>query len=466
MVQGVVIENGCIVDVNPADGSVIARVPVATTDAVEAAVSKAQKAQLAWAKVPLAERIAKLRAGVQGLLPRQEELARMITTEMGKVALEAMTEAMECGDKESFLTAVEAANTPEEVEGCIIVREAHGVVSICSPWNFPAGEILLLALPALAAGNAVIVKPSEVAPLCGAMVMEPIIASLPEGLAVVLQGDGTVGEALVKHSGIAMVAMTGSSATGRKIMEACSKSLKRLVLELGGKDPMVVFADADMEKAAEDAVMWSLFNCGQVCCSIERIYVEESAKEAFEAKVVEKAKAWVAGNGADENSRLGPMVSDMQRQLVARHVEEALSDSRPETKRAKKLFQGEVRGAGAGHFFPATVLTNLGQDMLIMREETFGPVVAISTFNGQEDEAVRLANDTEYGLTACVYTGDTAKGQRVAMGIAAGQVGVNRYPMAGAPVACPWVGHRGSGFGYHSGADGWRQFSVPKSILK
>lgn len=459
MVQGVAVEDGHLVDVNPATGEVIGRIKVASAEEVDAAVARAKASQPAWAAQTLEARIALLKQASEQLKGSQGVLASLTTQEMGKVASEAAEEVDECCSKDAVLDMIQQANEPRDVEGSTIVREPHGVICICSPWNFPTGEILMLALPALAAGNTIVVKPSEVAPLTGQKVLEPLQALLPAGCVELCQGDGDVGRRLVAHPDVAMVAMTGSSATGRRIMEACSTSLKRLILELGGKDPMVVFADADLEKAADDAVTWSLYNCGQVCCGIERVYVESSVKDAFEAKVLEKAVEWIAGDGSDPASKIGPMVSDMQRQIVKAHVSEALE------RGARKLCEAEVRGNASGNFFPATVLTDVKQDMLIMREETFGPVVAIAGFDGSEAEALRLANDTQYGLTACVYSGDAAKARRVAMGIRAGQVGVNAYPMASAPAACPWVGHKGSGFGCHSGADGWRQFSIPKSIV-
>jgi len=459
MVQGVAFQDGCLVNTNPATGEVIGTVKVSTPEDVDGAVTRAKDAQIVWAAQSLEERMALLTQAVGQLKDVEKELTTLITMEMGKVASEAAEEAAECIAQEERLDLIKKANEPQSVTGAMIVQVPHGVVLICSPWNFPAAEILMLALPALAAGNTVIVKPSEVAPLTGAKVLEPLQKVLPSGCVEVCQGAGEVGAQLVAHPAIAMVAMTGSSATGRRIMEACSRSLKRLVLELGGKDPMVIFADADLDAAANDAVTWSLFNCGQVCCGIERVYIENSVKAAFEAKVTEKAKEWVAGDGMDPAAKMGPMVSDKQRQIVKRHVDDALANG------AKKLCEAEVRGSASGNFFPATVLTDVKQDMVIMQEETFGPVVAIAGFDGSESEALRLANDTEYGLSACVYSGDKVKASRVAMGIKAGQVGVNAYPLATAPVACPWVGHKGSGFGYHSGADGYRQFSVPKSIV-
>lgn len=276
---------------------------------------------------------------------------------------------------------------------------------------------------------------------------------------------GAVGAHLVDSPLVDMMAMTGSSATGKKIMAACASNLKRLVLELGGKDPQVVFEDADVELAAKHAVDYSLCNCGQVCCSIERVYVAEKVRPAFEAKVVELASAHVPGDGLDPASTLAPLVSAVQRDSVAAHVASALADG------AKCLTGGPEEAARLaaakpdGFFYPATVLTNVPQSAKITAEETFGPVVAITAFDGEEGTAVALANDTEYGLSACVYTGSTARAARVASQIRAGQVGVNDWPIANASSQCPWAGHKGSGFGYHSGADGWRQFSSPKSIV-
>jgi len=460
MVQGVVIEDGKIVVVDPATGEVVGRVPVSSAEEVGAVIARAKAAQLAWAERSLAERGALLKEACKKLAESQEELAKTIVKEMGKVLAEAIEEVGGAVAKDDFIDLVVEANMPIAMnEGkSIVIRQPHGVVSICAPWNFPADELLLLAIPALIAGNTVVVKPSEVAPMTGAKVMEALMAVLPSGVANLVQGDGVVGGALVQHPDVAMCTMTGSSATGKKIMESCCNTLKRLVLELGGKDPMVVFADADLDKAAEDAVAFSLMNCGQVCCSIERIYIEDGAKEVFEKKVVEKAKSWKVGNGFHAESKVGPLVSEMQRAMVAKHVDSAVSGG------AKLLYKSDFP-EGSGNFYPVTVLSNLKQEMEIQKEETFGPVVAIASFDGSESSAITLANDTPYGLAACVYSKDAAKARRVSRQIRAGQVGINSYPLAVAPLSCPWVGHKGSGFGYHSGPDGWRQFSMPQSLV-
>jgi acyl-CoA reductase-like NAD-dependent aldehyde dehydrogenase len=196
----------------------------------------------------------------------------------------------------------------------------------------------------------------------------------------------------------------------------------------------------------------------QVCCSVERIYVDVAVKDEFEKKVVELAKSYTVGPGLAPGSKVGPMVSGMQRDAVAAQVEAALKDG------ARLLYRSSVPST-EGNWFPVTVLSSLRQSMAIQTCETFGPVVSLASFDGSEAEAVRLANDTEYGLAAYVYTTDPRRAQRVAAGIKAGQVGINCYTMTNAHLECPWVGHKGSGMGYHSGADGWRQFSLPKSVV-
>lgn len=463
MVQGVQLTDGVIQNINPATRELIDP-PVAVTTPSELAdiISKANAAQIAWGDLSLAERIGLLRKGLAAVEPIAQELAETMTKEMGKIPAEAKSEVDEAvGLKGAWLDMVREANEDVKLGNgeaeSIIVRDPLGVVVVISPWNFPAGEIPFLAVPALAAGNTVIVKPSEVTPLTGALYVSALASALPEGVLQVAQGDGGVGEQLVSSEDVHMVAMTGSSATGKRIMEKCAQNLKRLVLELGGKDPMVVFADADLDKAASDAVANSLFNAGQVCCAVERIYVEESVKTEFEQKVVELAKQQTVGIPTDGGVTMGPMVSQMQLENVKKQVDDSIENG------ATKLYQSEV--PSGGNFYPVTVLSDLKQDMLIQTAETFGPVVAMSTFDGSEKAAAELANDSEYGLASYVYTGDLEKGSRVARKIRSGQVGINCYSVLAAQPQCPWVGHKSSGFGSHSGMDGFRSFSVPKSLV-
>lgn len=457
MVQGVVIEDGSIVDVNPRTGEVIGRVKISTPEEVEAIVLAGRKAQGAWAATSLPDRIAALKAGIKTNKSEEriKELSDLMTLEMGKIESEAREEAEGVVDKDDLLDLVEKANADEVVQHATIVREPHGVVGVLGPFNFPMDEILLLALPALAAGNAVVVKPSEVAPMCGAAVIESLQKQLPEGVLGLVQGDGSVGAKLVEC--VDMIGMTGSSATGKRILEHSAKHLKRCVLELGGKDPMVVMESADLKKAAADAVAFSVMNCGQVCCAVERVYVPEALSLQFQQLVIEEAKGYNPLDGT-----LAPLVSQVQKKIVETHVKEAIEAGAscvyggPEA--SEKLDQETPPGSS---YVPVTVLADVPHDA--NRDETFGPVVAISTYKDLKD-AVEMANDTVYGLSASVY-GDTAEATAVARQLKAGQVGVNAWPLAIAPLECPWVGHASSGFGYHSGADGWRQFSVPKSII-
>mmetsp|Transcript_72837 Transcript_72837/g.126432 ORF Transcript_72837/g.126432 Transcript_72837/m.126432 type:complete len:470 (+) Transcript_72837:51-1460(+) len=459
MVQGVEVEDGKLVVKNPASGEEVGRVPMTTPEELDSIVAKAKAAQLAWSLKPLKERSELIKAACKKLGEVQEDLQNIIVAEMGKVITEARSEVEGVVDRDAWIDLVVQANEPVVLDGgkSTVYRQPHGVVALCTPWNFPADEIMALAAPALIAGNTIVVKPSEVTPLTGAKVLEALLAVLPDGVANLVQGDGTVGAPLVNHKDVDMVGMTGSAATGKKIMQACSSDLKRLVLELGGKDPMVVFADADLDKAADDAVVYSIENCGQVCCAVERIYVDDKVKANFEKLVVEKASNLKVGPGSNLESNVGPMVSKMQREHVQRHVEEAIKSG------AKELYKSSVP-EGSGNWFPVTVLSDITQDMLIQKEETFGPVVAIAGFDGTDEAAITLSNDTEYGLTASVYSKDIPRATRICQLIKAGQVGVNSNPFPTADASCPWVGRGASGFGYHSGPDGWRQFSMPQSI--
>lgn len=446
-------------DLNPSTGECIAEIPQTTESELAAAVSRARAAQPTWAALDLEERCARLEPFAESLAEHADELADLITREMGKPRAQALGEVRGyAGHVVPELAEVREALGPErhETERSVttLVRAPLGVVAAITPWNFPVGMPLQILVPALAAGNAVVFKPSEHVPLVGAKLAELLMELVPAGVLELVQGDGSVGAALVAAD-IDMVGFVGSRETGKRIMESASRDLKRLVLELGGKDPLVVMADADLEAAAECAVRHSLRNSGQVCCSVERVYVAEDVAEEFERRVVEAARAWSCGDGFDEEVSMGPMVSTEQRAKVASQVDEALEQG------ARLAFRGEAP-SGEGAFYPATVLADVGEEQRISCEETFGPVVSLTRFSGEEEEAVRLANATPYGLGANVFTGDEARGLRMAQRIHAGQVGVNQY--LGSAPGLPWVGARQSGFGFLGGKEGHRQFTVPKSI--
>ncbi|MCB9915333.1 MAG: aldehyde dehydrogenase [Planctomycetes bacterium] len=446
-------------DLNPATGECLAEIPVTSSAELHAAVARARAAQPAWGALTVEERAARLEPLGAALAAAADELADLATREMGKPRAQALGEAQGWAKHALVeLAEVVEALQPERHETArsvtTLVRAPLGVVAAITPWNFPVGMPLQILVPALAAGNAVVFKPSEHVPLVGAKLAALLQPLVPAGVFELVQGDGRVGAELVAAD-VDMVGFVGSRATGKRIMESASKELKRLVLELGGKDPLVVMADADVAAAAECAVRHSLRNSGQVCCSVERVYVAAPIAAEFERQVVEKARAWRCGDGFDAEVDMGPMVSVEQRAKVAEQVDAALAGG------ARLAFRGEVP-SGPGAWYPATVLADVGEELAISREETFGPVVSLSVFSGDEDEGVRLANATPYGLGANVYTGDAARGVRMAARIHAGQVGVNQY--LGSAPGLPWVGARQSGFGFLGGKEGHRQFTVPKSI--
>jgi acyl-CoA reductase-like NAD-dependent aldehyde dehydrogenase len=448
-----------IEDLNPATGECLAQIPVTEPAQLAEAVARARAAQPAWAAIATAERLELLRGAAARLEARAEELADLITLEMGKPRSQALGEVRGWAkhtlvELEEVARAVEPEEHHTEGARTWLVREPLGVVAAITPWNFPVGMPMQILLPALGTGNTVVFKPSELVPQVGAVLAEIVGADLPPGVLELVQGEGAVGAALVA-SEVDMVGFVGSRDTGKRIMSSAAGELKRLVLELGGKDPLIVMGDADLERAAECAVRHSLRNTGQVCCSVERVYVAEEVAEEFERRVVEKAREWSCGDGFEEGISMGPMVSSEQREKVVRQVDAALAQG------ARLAWRGEAPES-TGYFHPAVVLADVEAGLEINHEETFGPVVSLTTFSGEETEAVRLANDTPYGLGANVYTGDPERGLRMARGIHAGQVGVNQY-LGGAP-GLPWVGARQSGFGYLGGIEGHRQFTVPKSI--
>lgn len=432
MVQGVAVESGCLINTNPATGEIISRVPCSTPEQVDEMIQLAAKAQKEWSQKKLEDRISLLRQGLKAVGGVSRDLVELIVKEMGKPIGEAKEEMEFAVGKDEFLDLLFESLRPQTHGKCTIVRDPFGVVAIMSPWNFPVDEILLLALPSLASGNTVVVKPSEVVPETGALLVRTLQSVLPEGVIQVAQGDGAVGKQLVSSPSVQMVAMTGSSATGQKILQAAAPQLKRVVLEMGGKDPVVVFEDADIEKAASDAVKYSLCNTGQVCCSFERIYVAESIYDKFQKATKRYATGYKVGNGMDPEVKVGPLVSSLQRDEVKLQVEDAIA------KGAKLLHQSPTPENQKGSFYPVTLLADVTNDMLVFSKETFGPVVCMTKFDGSEDTGILLANNTEYGLGSSVYTDDLEKAKRVASRINAGQVGINCYCLDNMDVHCPW----------------------------
>jgi succinate-semialdehyde dehydrogenase/glutarate-semialdehyde dehydrogenase len=447
-----------IVSVNPATGEVLRELECAGETEVEAAVARARAAQPAWAELGLRHRIAVLREFQGKLYTKKSEVAAAITREVGKPLVEALvTEVLVVLDAARFLIdnawgllrdePVPHGNLVTKLKSGWLVREPHGVIAIISPWNYPFSIPATETLAALVAGNAVVLKPSELTPLVGLELARLLhAAGVPEDVFQVVVGEGPAGAALLR-SPIDKLVFTGSVGTGKRIAAAAAERLLPVVLELGGKDPMLVLDDADVDVASSAAVWGAFVNAGQACLSVERCYVHRSLYESFAAVCAEKTKQLRVGNGMDSHTDVGPMIQERQVCIVEAHVEDAKG-------RGARILAGGMRLPELGvNFYAPTVLADVTQDMRIMREETFGPVLPVMAC-ADDDEAVRLANDSEYGLAASVWTRDRKRGERLARRIHAGTVMVNDVISCFGISEAPHGGVKASGVGRTHGRFG------------
>jgi acyl-CoA reductase-like NAD-dependent aldehyde dehydrogenase len=418
-----------IVSVNPATGEVLRELECVDEAAVRAVAARGRVAQEEWAAIGIRRRISVLRQFQRILSEKKSEIATAIAREAGKPIAEALTtEVLVVLDAARFLIdnayrllrdePVPHGNLAAKLKRGQLVREPYGVVAIISPWNYPFSIPATEALEALVAGNAVVLKPSEFTSLV-ALELESLLhaSGVPHDVFQVVVGDGATGEALI-HSQIDKLVFTGSVATGKRIAAAAAERLLPVVLELGGKDPMLVLDDANIDVASSAAVWGAFVNAGQTCLSVERCYVDRSLYEEFLRACVEKTKMLYVGKGLDSKTDVGPMIHEGQVQIVQQHVEDAIA------RGARLLAGGSPRTDLGKNFYMPAVLADVTHEMRIMREETFGPVLPVMAFD-TDAEAVRLANDSEYGLAASVWTRDRNRGDRLARRIHAGTVMVN-----------------------------------------
>lgn len=450
-----------LASIDPATGEVVGSVEVVPVDSIPDRVAAASSAQRAWGRLSPTRRAEILATAEPHLRQRIEELGTLVTREMGKPLPEGKGEAKYAVDSyASALREIAASLEPvlreDERTSSRLRFDPLGVAVVITPWNFPILMPHESLLPALVAGNAVLFKPSEETPLVADAWARPIADALEAaGYANVLQivhGDERQGKALVRAD-VQLVVFTGSRAAGSDILEASGAGLKRVILELGGKDPLVVLEDADVEAAAAFAARNCFRNAGQVCVSTERIYVAAPIIERFTQKLVEKATALKQGAGTDPGVQVGPMVHARQKATVLRQIEDAV-------QRGASLLLGGT--AGEGNFVPPTVLANVDHSMPIMREETFGPVACVMSF-ATDEEAIELANDSPYALGGAVF-GSTARAETVADRLTPGMVGINRG--CGGAEGTPWVGARHSGYGYRGGPEGHRQFAQVRVVSR
>jgi succinate-semialdehyde dehydrogenase/glutarate-semialdehyde dehydrogenase len=402
------------------------------------------------------------------VLSKLDEIAKLISSETGKPALEAMSMEVVptldlmfyfANNSESLLKkeSINLAQFRPMGRSSFIVHKPLGVVGIISPWNFPWATPFAEIVMALMAGNAVVVKPSELSPLTALKIAEVFAeAKLPEDLLQIVTGDGSTGSALVEAR-VNKIMFTGSVATGKKIAEHAARHLIPVVLELGGKDPMIVLEDAKLNVAARAAVWGAFCNSGQACASIERCYVHESVVEAFTELVVKETHALKQGPTSISDIDVGAMTSEQQLATVEQHVNEAVAEG-------AHVLTGGARGKeDVGWFYQPTVVNNVNHSMKLMREETFGPILPIMTFRTDE-EAIKLANDSIYGLTASVFTANLERGRRVARQLEAGTVMVNEVVYTHALAQTPWGGVKQSGYGRTHGKLGLLEMVTPQHI--
>jgi succinate-semialdehyde dehydrogenase/glutarate-semialdehyde dehydrogenase len=443
---------------NPATGAVLRELECASDQDVFGAVTRARNAQAAWAKLKVKRRIAILREFQTGLLTRKSEIAAAITREAGKPVAEALTtEVLVVLDAARFLIdnawrllrdePVPHGNLATKLKSGRLVREPYGVIGIISPWNYPFSIPATEVLAALIAGNSVVLKPSEMTPLI-ALELASLLhaAGVPKDVFQVVVGRGTTGAAMVR-SPIDKLVFTGSMGTGKRIAAAAAERLLPVVLELGGKDPMIVLDDADLGVASSGAVWGAFVNAGQACLSVERCYVHRSVYEKFLAECAGKATQLRVGPGDDPQTEVGPMISDRQLRIVESHVEDAVAHG------ARLLTGGERIPELNNNFYRPTVLADVTHEMRIMREETFGPVLPVMAFDS-DDEAVQFANDSEYGLSASIWTRDSSRGERMARRIHAGTVMVNDVVSCFGISEAPHGGVKASGLGRTHGRFG------------
>jgi succinate-semialdehyde dehydrogenase/glutarate-semialdehyde dehydrogenase len=438
----------------------LGRVPILGDKEIKQSLDRARTVQPAWAALTFKQRAGYILRAKRLLFEGQDEICELIARETGKPVVEALaSEVFPIENLMDYFARKSAKLLRDEQFSLSVFRNKKsrinffplGVVGIVSPWNFPfaipMGEVVM----GLMAGNAVLLKPSEHTPLVGLKIGELFrAAGLPEGILQVLTGDGTTGAALTE-SAIDKIFFTGSVRTGRKVAEAAAGRLMPFVLELGGKDAMIVCADAPFERTVNGALWGAFSNCGQACASVERLYVVESIAKRFISAVVEKAKTLRVGVDGAQQQDIGSLNNENQLRIVTEHVNDAVA------RGAKVLTGGRRIATLPGYFFEPTILVNVNDSMRVMREETFGPVLPIVVVE-DEAEAIREANRSNYGLLASVWTTDTNRGKKIAEQVQAGTVIINDVMYTHSAAETPWFGVKESGFGVTHSKHGLREF--------
>ncbi|NHC40267.1 aldehyde dehydrogenase family protein [Bacillus sp. MM2020_1] len=453
--------------INPATQKVIARAPNATKDDTEEAIKIAKRTFESgiWSDRSPQERASVLLQIADILQENMDELRDLEVQNNGKTKREAQSDAEDAVNTFRYYAGLlnmpngQSYETPGNMQ-TLIVKEPIGVAGLIVPWNFPLLMSVWKIAPALAAGNSILLKPAEITPMTAVKLFELIDKSdLPKGVANLIMGDGpVVGQTIAESDDVDMVSFTGSTGVGRLIMQAATGNMKKVSLELGGKSPNIIFNDADLETALDYSLFGIFMGSGQVCSSGSRILVQEGIYDEFVEKFVQKAKEIRVGHGNDEHSQMGAIVSEKHFKSILNYIQIGKEEGANLALGGNRI---ERDGLEKGFFIEPTVFTNVTTDMRIVREEIFGPVVTIQRFK-DEDEAIKIANDTEYGLAGAVFSTDQNKALRVIKKVRAGITWVNAYHLT--TIQAPWGGYKQSGIGRSLGTYGLDEYQETKQI--
>ncbi|GAB5487335.1 MAG: aldehyde dehydrogenase family protein [Parasphingorhabdus sp.] len=459
LINGEMVGTADMLDVvNPANEEVIGQVPSCGEDELNQAVAAARAAFPAWSKKSIDERRAAVQA-ISGIIKENaDELFRLLTAEQGKPHAQAQGEifgAAAMSAAQSTLDLEDEINEDTEERLSRTRRVPVGVVGGIVPWNFPIMMAVQKIAPAMLSGCTIVLKPSPFTPLTTLRLAELIKDAVPAGVVNIITGEDSLGPLITAHPDIDKITFTGSTATGKKIMEGASADLKRITLELGGNDASIVLPDANVEKVAEQ-LFWSSFtNAGQICVAAKRIYIHEDIYDELSTAIAEYAKNVTVGDGAQQGTAVGPIQNKKQYDRVLELVQDAKDNG------YKFLVGGDADKEIPGYYMPITILDNPPEDARIVAEEQFGPVMPLMKFSSEE-EAIERANNSEYGLAGAVWTADPDKGVEIAEQLETGTVWVNEF-LHLSPFA-PFGGHKQSGFGAEYGKEGLLEFTYPQVI--
>lgn len=444
--------------VNPANEQVIGRVPACGAEELNRAVAAARAAFKTWSKTPVDDRRAVIRNMAAAIEANFDELYRLLTSEQGKPHHQAQHEIHACAgiiSAQSTLTLEETINEDSAERLSRTRRVPVGVVAGIVPWNFPLLMAVQKIAPAILTGCTIVLKPSPFTPLTTLKFAELIKDIVPAGVVNIITGEDALGPMMTSHPDIDKITFTGSTATGKRIMEGASKDLKRITLELGGNDASIVLPDADVEKVAEQ-LFWSSFtNAGQICVAAKRVYIHEDIYDDLSKAIAEYAKTVKVGDGSEQGTGVGPIQNKKQFERVCELIQDAKDNG------YKFLVGGDVDPSGSGYYVPITILDNPPEDARIVAEEQFGPVMPLMKFSS-DDEVIARANNSEYGLAGAVWTKDTERGVKIAEQLETGTVWINEF-LHLSPFA-PFGGHKQSGFGAEYGIEGLKEFTYSQVI--